>query len=100
MLPILTCVIVFTIWLQYELKKHTRKDANDTKNFFENESKANSLRKKPIDSLNYITISEKSLPFIQINDENIKQCQQNLLKYSNKKCLNLASKTNTDLKME
>lgn len=100
MLPILSCVIVFTVWLQYEIKKHNRKAESSKRHFIELESQANAVRKKPIDSLNYITISEKSLPFIKINDEKVISCQQNLLKFSNKKIVNLSSKTNTELKLE
>lgn len=93
-------VIIFALWLKYELGKSSRvqKKANDS--FWEREQKANSIRKKSTDSLNYITISEKSLPFLEINDEIIKKCVEQLTFLKDKKILNLTGKTNTDLKVE
>lgn len=93
-------VIVFILWLRYELKKSSRTLQNANDKFWEREELANSTRKKSTDSLNYITISEKSLPFLEINDEIVAKCVSQLVFLKDKKILNLTGKTNTDLKLE
>lgn len=93
-------VIVFILWLKYELKKSSQTLQNANNKFWEREELANSTRKKSTDSLNYITISEKSLPFLEINDEIIMKCVNQLVILKDKKILNLTGKSNTDLKLE
>mgnify|MGYP001032810539 CR=1 FL=1 len=93
-------VIIFILWLRYELKKSSRTLQNANDKFWEREELANSTRKKSTDSLNYITISEKSLPFLEINDEIVAKCVSRLVFLKDKKILNLTGKTNTDLKLE
>lgn len=99
-LPLLSCFIVFCVWLRYELKKSKSKSINDRNTFFENEAQANLTRKKPLNALNYITVSEKSILFIEINDDNIKKIQKNFVDLKDKKIVNLTNMTNTDLKRE
>ena len=72
-------VIIFILWLRYELKKSSRTLQNANDKFWEREELANSTRKKSTDSLNYITISEKSLPFLEINDEIVAKCVSRLV---------------------
>lgn len=100
MLPIFFCFIVFCFWFRYELRKSSSKAERDKNTFFENESKANSTRKKSINSLNYITVSEKSILFIEINDDIIVKFQQRFRQLSDKKIVNLSNMTNTMLKLE
>lgn len=100
MLPIFSCVIIFCLWLRYELHKSSRHTENTKNSLFEREAKANSTRKKSISTLNYITISEKTILFLEINDNIIKKCQNGFNSLADKKILNLSGMTNTDLKME
>lgn len=100
MLPIFFCVIVFSLWLRYELKKSTSIAEKNKADILELERKANSTRKQNINSLNYITISEKSILFIEINDDNIKKIQNSFKSLTDKRILNLSNKTNTELKAE
>lgn len=93
-------VIIFVVWLKYELGKNSNSIKNSTENFWKKESIANSTRKKPINSLNYIIISEKSLPHFEINNEKIENYEKQLLEFGTKKILNLNGKTNTELKLE
>ncbi len=100
MLPMLFCFFIFCFWLRYELRKSSSKTEKDKNILFENESRANSTRKKSINSLNYITISEKSILFIEINDDTIIKIQKNFVNLKDMKILNLSSMTNTELKSE
>jgi len=63
----LILVLIFIIWLRYELKKSTHNEDA----FWETEAKANKTRKKPLDSLYYITIPTDSLPFFMILIKNL-----------------------------
>lgn len=100
MLPIFSCIIIFCLWLRYELKKSSRQSESNRNSLFEREAKANSTRKKSISTLNYITISEKTILFLEINDNKIKKYQNGFNNLIDKKIVNLSGMTNTDLKME
>lgn len=99
MLPILSCFIIFCLWLRYELRKSSNQVEKTKNTLIENESMANSTRKKSISSLNYITISEKSILFIKINDSKIKNIQKEFEILKDKKILNLSNMSNTELKL-
>lgn len=100
MLPIFSCIIIFCLWLRYELQKTSRQAEKNKNDLIERESKANSVRKKSISSLDYITISEKTILFIEINDNLIKKYQNGFCNLVDKKIVNLSNMTNTDIKME
>ena len=69
-------------------------------NFIETESRANSVRKKDISNLKYITIPFETLPFVTTDDYNINACQKELRAFDGKKIVNLSHLTNTEPKME
>lgn len=96
-LPItLIWFIIFVLWLNYKLRKSQRKESS----FWDLESQSNSVRKKSIDSLNYIIVSENSLPFFSTSDKNIKELEARVLELSEEKIVNLTGYTNTNLKLE
>lgn len=92
--------IVFIIWFSYENQKSTRKSERRSQNFWKREHEANSVRKKPTNQIHYITVSEKSLPFIEIHDEILDECQKKLEILKEKQIANFTGKSNTDLKLE
>ncbi len=91
---------LFCGWSCYEAKKHTRLEQKKEEEFWEREKKANSVRRKPIDHLDYIKIP-KELP-VDLLKDNIEM--PNILKtvesLRNDKILNLTGYSNTDLKLE
>ena len=54
--PIFASVIVFCIWLIYEIRKHNKKDKKILDSFWNKENQANNTRAKSLDGLNYIEI--------------------------------------------
>ncbi len=92
----LILVLIFIIWLRYELKKSSHNEDA----FWETEAKANKTRKKPLDSLYYITIPTDSLPFFYDFDKKLDKIQEKILELSSKKIVNLSGITNTQLKLE
>ena len=89
---ILMWFIIFILWLNYKLRKSQKKDSS----FWDREAQSNAVRKKSIDSLNYIIISENSLPFFSSNDENIRELETRVLELSKDKIVNLTGYTNTE----
>ena len=57
-IPILASVIVFCIWLAYEIRKHNKKGKQVLDSYLEKEQKANATRAKSLDGLNFIEIPD------------------------------------------
>lgn len=97
----LASIIVFCIWLAYEIRKHNKKDQKVLDTFWEKEQKANNTRAKSLDGLNYIEIPEKiyaALPSpLPIELEDCSRLMQHL---KQNKIVNLSHITNTDLKLK
>lgn len=104
--PIFASFIVFLIWLGYEIRKNNKLREKINDDFWEKESKANSVRKKNIDFLPYILVPTELLPEESLFDEDVeedKEALQSLLilkELRQKKILNLNGISNTDLKLE
>lgn len=99
--PFLASIIVFCIWLAYEIHKHNKKDKKFQKDFWEREAKANATRKKSLDSLNYIVIPEEILNILSGNfPEELYETKINMEHLKNSKIVNLTNISNTDLKLE
>lgn len=90
-------VLVFVCWLTYELKKGSRTQHSE-KSLLELDAEANSIRKKPLDTLHYIIIPEDSLPFFSEIDEKLTAYQQTIASLAQKPIVNLSGLTNTELK--
>ena len=59
MYPIFTCVVVFCLWLRYELGKSDKIARKQKERLLELEHDANFTRRQSLDGLHYITFSEK-----------------------------------------
>lgn len=97
---LLAIFIIFIIWFAYKRKKGERMSAGRRQSFWDKESDANSVRKKSLDTLDYITIPIKNLPFLEINDENLNKYYGGLTHLAARKIVNLTGITNTELKLE
>ena len=83
-----------------QMKRHTRSLQEEQQSFWQRERSANSVRKKPLDDLNSITIPLDRLPLnSHIADETIADCISTLTILSERKIVNLTGITNTDLKL-
>ena len=100
-IAILASVIVFCIWLAYEIRKHNKKNKKVLDSFWEKEQKANATRAKSLDGLNYIEIPESvynALPSpLPADLEDTAKLLQHL---KENKIVNLSHITNTDLKLK
>ena len=85
--------IIFVLWLTVNLKKTEKTNQQIEEEFWERETKANSVRKKSLDHLPYITFDFDALP----TADSFSEILQNL---RDKKMLNLNGISNTDLKLK
>lgn len=108
--PIFASVIVFCIWLAYEIKKSNKKGEKAEKEFWKREAEADKVRKQPLDNLNYIHIPDSVLaPFCDENgeflnvdpdtDKVLGDAITSLSHLKESKIVNLTNISNTDLKL-
>lgn len=80
-------------------KRHDRHQQKTTENFWDTELEANHVRRQDISGLPYINIPFEDFSIGAISDETLNQLEASLETFRNKKILNLAGQTNTDLKL-
>jgi len=98
---VLASIILFCGLIAYENNKHKRSTDKKEKNFWERERAANSVRRKPLDDLEYISIPKESLPMlIMAEHPDVAECHQIILDLSTEKIVNLTGISNTDLKFQ
>lgn len=98
--PFFASFIVFCAWLGYEIHKHRNLEKKSIDAFWEKEQKANSTRRKSLDSLDYITIPSDILTIpLQTDDPIINECLETLTELSKEPIVNLTGISNTDLKL-
>jgi hypothetical protein len=100
-IPVLTLlVLIFILWLQYEIRKNTKQTQKSSNLFWEKEREANHTRRKDISSLNYLTLSLDTLPMEDHEDDTINSYRDIIIELSGKKIINLSGFTNTELKYQ
>lgn len=100
-MPIFASIIVFVIWLAYEIKKHNKMGEKAQKNFWQKEAEANNTRRKPLDALDYISIPDFLLSLnVLPDDEKVQEDLYLLSTLNNQKIVNLTGFTNTELKLK
>ncbi|MBR4345054.1 MAG: hypothetical protein IKP88_20505 [Lachnospiraceae bacterium] len=98
-IPVFGLVMIFVIWLSYELKKHTKEEAKTHKDFWERERKSGFIPRKSTSDIHYITITESFLPVDRGDDTSeLNVLCKRILNFSDKKIADLSSMTNTELK--
>ncbi len=100
-LALLASLIIFSLTLKHALKRQSRKQSQAAQSFWERERQSNSVRRKPLDNLEYITIPLDSFPIRLLEDNStVAECVEILKTLSGLKIVNLTGYTNTDLKLE
>lgn len=98
---ILASSIALAIVIAITLKKQKKSSKAMEQSFWAREREANSVRRKPLNSLNYIHIPLDKLPFdILTDDPNIAEYQTLIRDLSTQPIVNLTGYSNTDLKLE
>lgn len=98
---LLASLIIVSLYLSYALKRQARKQVQTEKTFWARERQANSVRRKPLDNLEYITIPLEKFPIGILQDHpTVAECIETLEALSSLKIVNLTGYSNTDLKLE
>ena len=98
--PFFASLFLFLLVLGRALKKSTRTMEAKEQSFWQKERAANSVRKKPLDDLEYISIPLEQLPIdVHKEDPVVQECVETLNILKDCKIVNLTGITNTDLKL-
>ena len=99
-LIIISSTLILCVAISFAIKHSNKEMLVAEQDFWEKERKANFVRKKPLDDLEYITIPDEIL-YMQpdnINSE-ISESLNELKSMADKKIVNLTGISNTDLKL-
>ena len=98
---ILASLIIFSITIYHAIRRSNEITARDEKNFWDRENEANSVRKKSLDSLNYLHIPMDRFPTsLLIDNPTIRECIETLTQLATRPIVNLTGQSNTDLKLQ
>lgn len=100
-LAILASSIALVALISITVSRQKIQKKQQENNFWERERRANSIRKKPLDNLDYIRIPVEHFPTHLLQDnEVVMECIEILETLSVNKIVNLTGFSNTDLKLE
>ena len=98
-IPVFGLVMIFVIWLAYELKKHTREENQTRKDFWERERQSGFIPRKSTNDIHYITITEQFLPEDRgTEDSELFTVCSRILQFKDKPVADLSEYSNTELK--
>ena len=99
--PFLASFILLIIFFNIRSRSVSRKMEQNEQDFWARESASNSVRKKSLDTLEYIHIPFDLLPFGTAGDNAmLQQAEDDLTALKDEKIVNLTGISNTDLKLE
>ncbi len=99
--PFLASFILLAIFLNYNMRRVSRKAEQREEAFWEKELRSNSVRRKSLENLDYIHIPMDSLPFGTAGDnKTLMDAEADLTALSTEKIVNFTGISNTDLKLE
>lgn len=98
--PFFASIIVFLLVLGRAIKKNTHAMEEEQQSFWQKERASNSVRKKPLDNLDYISIPLEQLPLtVHLEDSVVQECVEIIQTLATCKIVNLTGISNTDLKL-
>ncbi len=98
---ILASSIILAAFIALTRKRQKNSQQDMEKSFWAREREANSVRKKSLDTLDYIHIPLDKFPFdIMADNPEIAECQSLIKNLSTQKIVNFTGFTNTDLKLK
>ena len=99
--PFLASFILFIILFNIRIRRVSSKEKQREEKFWEKELRSNSVRKKSLDTLEYVHIPFELLPFGTAEDnETLQSIEDELTALKDEKIVNLTGISNTDLKLE
>ena len=100
-LTFLASLIALFLIISINVKKQAKTHKQQEDEFWEREKRANSVRRKSLDGLQYIKIPLESFPTHLLNENSdVQECISILESLTSQKIVNLTGFSNTDLKLE
>lgn len=100
-IPYFGLVIIFVVWLSYELHKARRNDRKASEQFWDRELAATSVRRQSTADVNFIQFDTSVLPEDRGEpDSELESLCDRIEKLSVKKIADLSAYSNTDLKLK
>lgn len=97
----LASFLTFIVLIFFIMRSQQRKSKDLEAEFWSREARANSVRRKSLDNLNYIKIPLESFPTHLLNDNSeVLECIEILESLTSRKIVNFTGRSNTDLKLE
>lgn len=97
----LASLIIFCLTVGHAIKRQKKKTKTSEQSFWSRERQSNAVRRKPLDSLNYIHIPLEQLPATVLTEnDQVAECLRLITELSSQKIVNLTGFTNTELKLE
>lgn len=101
MIPVFFILTIFLVlWVHYQKRRTDLIASKKREIFWERERQANLTRKKDISNLDFIQVPVNTLPFPEINSEEISDVQKHILALASGKIVNFTGLSNTDLKLQ
>ncbi len=102
--PLLTLFLIFLLWFTFKRARMSQKAKKAQDEYWELESRANSVRKQNLDGLPYIYVPLKELPFLSETmdspDKGLAAIEEEVRKVSERKIVNFTGISNTELKLQ
>ena len=97
----LASLIMLVLIISHNIKKQSRKKAQQEESFWAKEARANSVRRKSLDGLEYVKVPVENFPLTLLaSDSTVAECIEIIQTLSTQCIVNLTGYTNTDLKLE
>ena len=97
----LASFLTFIVAIFFIMKNQQKKAKAQDAEFWSREARANSVRRKSLDNLNYIKIPLEAFPTHLLNDNaEVLECIDILESFTSRKIVNFTGWSNTDLKLE
>ena len=95
----ISILLVFVVWLNYEIKKNSRLSNKTSKEFWDKETLANQKRAEDISGLDYVQVPFDKLPKQDVSDATVIHIAILFSRFLIK-IFNLSDLTNTELKLK
>ena len=100
-LIVLASLFILCSFLAIAIRRQSKIEKEKEESFWARERRANSVRRKPLDNLAYITVPMAEFPTGLLNENpTVKECIETLEILSTQPIVNLTGYSNTDLKLE
>lgn len=98
--PLFVLFLIFIAWFTVKRSQVNKSQSKVEEDFWRREHKANTSRKKNLETLEYLSIPFDLFPIGKYADEKFESIENDLLSLKDKRILNLTGKTATDLKFD